>query len=76
MPNPNEIMLAEQLAMHYQDTMYRIKKAKGEHWVNWHLTPTKKRQDMIEAFRIILAEANIAEAEDNQALRRPLKKPI
>jgi hypothetical protein len=64
--DPNKIMLAENLAMHLTDTLYKVKLAKGKHGKPWNLIRKEERQDWIEACLVVLAAADQTEAEEMQ----------
>lgn len=70
--DPNQLMLAEQMAQHYQNTLKKIRLGKKRHTVDWRALPKDVKQDMIETFYVILGAADDEALEQSTQLRNPL----
>lgn len=61
---PNLLALAETMAQHYHNTLRKIKLTKGKRCARWEQIGKKERQDMIEAFAVVLGRAGDQELDE------------
>lgn len=72
MSQSNDLMLAQQMAQHYQTTLAMVR---GDKYTRaWALLPKETQQDMIRTFQIILAASDEIALEENLKLRNPIKR--
>lgn len=74
--DPNMLMLAEKMAEHYQNTLKKIRLAKKKHTPDWRVLPKDVKQDMIEAFYVILGKADDIAREDAVKATNPFNPNI
>lgn len=73
--DPNMMILAENMAKHYVSVLYRIKLKRKAYMPQWLAMKVQDRQDMIEAFGIILGKADEESLKEAMTLKNPLEKP-
>lgn len=74
--DPNQMMLAEQMATHYQNTLKKIRLSKKRYTPDWRVLPKQTKQEMIQTFYVILSQADDIALEEATTAANPMNPTL